>query len=267
MAFSKLLKDKRKLTITNDMAKLDGALIGLPLSPFWRRSLAMLVDLFLMALIAIPLLIGLYYAKLRLLNPELYQAAIAVISDSGSDQQKKLFTQLNFEILQLIGREAPEKLPADLAEPFKNGNELLLRSNIDEYSWNYNLTFLNSRNKLTQFNGCEKIANIGPDVIAGNFFSILNIGVTFMLYFTIFNCLLQGATPGKKLLRIRVVRLNGQKMTLYESFGRAGGYSASIATLGFGFLEALWHPNRQTVHDRISSTVVVCQPRKQKLPS
>ena len=46
------------------------------------------------------------------------------------------------------------------------------------------------------------------------------------------------------------------------AFGRAGGYSASLSTFGLGFLEALWNPNRQTIHDRISGTVVLRCSRK-----
>ncbi len=30
-----------------------------------------------------------------------------------------------------------------------------------------------------------------------------------------------------------------------------------LSTFGLGFLEALWNPNRQTIHDRISGTVVL----------
>ena len=38
---------------------------------------------------------------------------------------------------------------------------------------------------------------------------------------------------------------------------RAGGYSASAATALLGFLEMIWDPNRQTLHDRIAATVVL----------
>ena len=53
-------------------------------------------------------------------------------------------------------------------------------------------------------------------------------------------------------------------MTLWDAFGRAGGYTASLSTFGLGFLEALWNPNRQTIHDRISGTVVLRCSRRQK---
>lgn len=61
---------------------------------------------------------------------------------------------------------------------------------------------------------------------------------------------------------LRVARLDGNRLSLWDAFGRAGGYSASLSTLGLGFLEACWNPNRQTVHDRISGTVVLTWPRR-----
>jgi uncharacterized RDD family membrane protein YckC len=64
---------------------------------------------------------------------------------------------------------------------------------------------------------------------------------------------MKGKTPGKTLAGIRVTVLDGRRLSLWNSFGRAGRYAASAAT---GFLEAFWHPNRQTIHDRIAGTVV-----------
>ncbi|MFO7653849.1 MAG: hypothetical protein R6X25_08525 [Candidatus Krumholzibacteriia bacterium] len=42
-----------------------------------------------------------------------------------------------------------------------------------------------------------------------------------------------------------------------EPPARTGGYGASAATALLGVFEAAWHPNRQTIHDRIADTVVV----------
>lgn len=86
----------------------------------------------------------------------------------------------------------------------------------------------------------------------------LGIGIGWTaLYFTVFTALWRGQTPGKKLLRIRVLQLNGKPLTMMDSFGRYGGYGAGIATGLFGFLQIVWDPNRQAMHDKISSTVVV----------
>jgi uncharacterized RDD family membrane protein YckC len=77
------------------------------------------------------------------------------------------------------------------------------------------------------------------------------------LYFTAFLTLWRGQTPGKKLAGVRVVRLNGQPMTLWTSFERFGGYAAGLVTGLLGFAQVYWDRNRQMIHDKIVETVVV----------
>ena len=86
------------------------------------------------------------------------------------------------------------------------------------------------------------------------------VGLVFgwgTVYFTLFLSLWKGRTPGKRLLDLRVVRLNGQPMGLYMSLERAGGYAAGVATGLLGFAQMWWDPNRQAIHDKIAETVVV----------
>lgn len=77
------------------------------------------------------------------------------------------------------------------------------------------------------------------------------------LFFTIFLARWKGRTPGKKLLGLRVVRLSGEPMGWWPAFERFGGYAASLATGSLGFLQILWDPNRQGVHDKVVGTVVI----------
>jgi hypothetical protein len=79
----------------------------------------------------------------------------------------------------------------------------------------------------------------------------------FGLYFTLVLAWWNGYTPGKRLLHIRVYRLDGRPMTLWSSFERFGGYAAGPATGLLGFAQVFWDPNRQGIHDKISGTVVV----------
>ncbi|MGO4894373.1 RDD family protein [Flavobacterium sp. W21_SRS_FM6] len=76
-------------------------------------------------------------------------------------------------------------------------------------------------------------------------------------YFSIFTAWLRGQTPGKKLLGIKVIKLDGKEPNLWESFGRYGGYGAGFATGLLGFLQVYWDPNRQAIQDKISHTVVI----------
>lgn len=77
------------------------------------------------------------------------------------------------------------------------------------------------------------------------------------LYFTALTGLLKGQTLGKKLLGIKIIKLDGSAMTTWESFGRYGGYGAGIATGLMGFLQIYWDPNRQAIQDKISETLVI----------
>ncbi|MGB3465598.1 MAG: RDD family protein [Cyclobacteriaceae bacterium] len=82
-------------------------------------------------------------------------------------------------------------------------------------------------------------------------------GFVSVLYFGVLNYYFQGQTLGKKICKIRVVKLNGKPMTFRGSVERATGYTASGALFFYGFLQYFWDPNRQTTHDKITETIVI----------
>jgi uncharacterized RDD family membrane protein YckC len=93
------------------------------------------------------------------------------------------------------------------------------------------------------------LRNIGED---------LGLGLGWSgLYFTAFVVLWRGQTPGKRLVGVRVVRLDGIPIGWWAAFERFGGYAAGLATGLLGFLQVFWDPNRQAVQDKISGTVVI----------
>lgn len=77
------------------------------------------------------------------------------------------------------------------------------------------------------------------------------------LYLTVMLSWWKGQTIGKKLMGVRVVRLDGEPITWWVAFERAGGYAAGFATGLLGFAQVYWDANRQAIHDRIVGTVVV----------
>jgi len=79
------------------------------------------------------------------------------------------------------------------------------------------------------------------------------------LYLTIFLSWWNGQTVGKRAMGIRVVRLDGEPITWWIAFERAGGYAAGLATGLLGFAQVYWDANRQAIHDRIVGTVVVIE--------
>ncbi len=94
-----------------------------------------------------------------------------------------------------------------------------------------------------------------------NFTNWYSLGF-IVLYFGLFSYWGHGQTPGKRLLKIRVVSLVHEHISLWHSIERALGYGASALELGFGFLQYIIHPNKQTVHDRIAETIVITLKKK-----
>lgn len=76
-------------------------------------------------------------------------------------------------------------------------------------------------------------------------------------YFSITTAWLGGQTLGKRILGIKVIKLDGSELSLWESFQRYGGYGAGLATGLMGFAQVYWDANRQAVQDKISETLVI----------
>ena len=77
------------------------------------------------------------------------------------------------------------------------------------------------------------------------------------VYTTVLLSATNGQTLGKRIFGIRVVRLDGERISWWVAFERAGGYAAGFATGLLGFVQVYWDSNRQAIHDRIVGTVVV----------
>ncbi len=95
-----------------------------------------------------------------------------------------------------------------------------------------------------------------------------DLGIGFgwaVFYFTVFVGWTNGQTIGKKICQIKIVRLDGGPLDLWQAFSRQGGYGAGFATGLLGFLQIFWDPNRQAIQDKGSGTVVI-QLNKPKQP-
>lgn len=66
-----------------------------------------------------------------------------------------------------------------------------------------------------------------------------------------------GQTPGKMLLRVKVVRWDGEEIGYGRAFVRGMGYYLSFALLGMGFLWVLVDPRRRGLHDVLAGTAVI----------
>ena len=81
--------------------------------------------------------------------------------------------------------------------------------------------------------------------------------VLFAPVYMLFFWIAAGQTPGKAIMGVRVVRLNGKRMTLLAGIRRLVGYAIAIIPLGLGFWWVLWDDRRQGWQDKIAGTCVV----------
>ena len=80
-----------------------------------------------------------------------------------------------------------------------------------------------------------------------------------LLYFGFFLWRGNGRTPGKRLMKIRVISLVHTHMTFWHSVERALGYGAAALEGGFGFIQYFLHPYRRCAQDRLAETIVVTE--------
>lgn len=76
-----------------------------------------------------------------------------------------------------------------------------------------------------------------------------------------------GQTPGKMLLRIRVIDVHGDEPSWRQALLRPIGYLVSWLPLGLGFLWAAVPPEKRALHDRLLGTRVVTVPRGAARPA
>ncbi len=102
-----------------------------------------------------------------------------------------------------------------------------------------------------------KNRNIHFDFDYHNLYSLASI----VLYFGFSLYWGNGRTLGKRLLKIRVVSLAHEHLSIWHCLERALGYGASALEGGLGFLQYFTDPACRTVHDRIAGTIVIDERR------
>lgn len=104
---------------------------------------------------------------------------------------------------------------------------------------------------ISLMNDPEYLGSIG--VAVAGFYTLL-----FIAYFTYFQGL-SGRTPGKKLLGLQVVSVDGRPISFGTAFLRSVGYlvSSLLFTIPLGYIWAAFDKRKQAWHDKIAGTVVI----------
>jgi uncharacterized RDD family membrane protein YckC len=91
---------------------------------------------------------------------------------------------------------------------------------------------------------------------------LLLIQLVSWLYFAAFESSPWQATPGKKVLGLRVTDLEGKRLSFIRASGRYFGKIISWLLLGLGFVLAGFTEKKQALHDMLASCLVLRDPSK-----
>jgi uncharacterized RDD family membrane protein YckC len=114
--------------------------------------------------------------------------------------------------------------------------------------------FINTMRSVLQNQSLIQIpvlSSTGTFVLAGT-----GATVVIALYFAFFWSV-AGRTPGKAFMGLRVVTLDGGRLSFVRSLVRVFGYALSTAFFFIGFLWILVDNRRQGLHDKLARTYVV----------
>ena len=226
-------------------------LLGQPLASPRRRCVAAGIDV---VLLAVPtLLVALGAAALSLfVSDRAGFDAIRHVSRMGDKDAAVAQAELRGLAQLLVRLEAPG-LPPAVAVAVEEGHLDQAADLLRDRNINFGLKFGESvEEKLPPKTIQLPVERLIPSSVR----TIALLGVP-ALYFAGFTRSRRGATPGKRLLGIRVVRLDGERLSWLESLERFVGYVHIPATAFVSLLDFWRDPNRRLPHDRTVHTAVL----------
>ena len=108
----------------------------------------------------------------------------------------------------------------------------------------------------------DTVMTLFPPVLidADRLYQIVIAGVVVVVTaagYYLFFWILMGQTPGKMLLGIRIVSLDGSRLTFWQALRRFIGYFLSALALYAGYWWVLIDNRRQGWHDKLAGTIVI----------
>lgn len=247
----------RRRIVTDEPYRIEPALLGRPLASFRRRAAAFVVDLALVGILIVALFVGLTALSFHRRDGRLF-ADLRAARAAPQTERPALYADVGGRFLAIMVERDPDLLDETSTAILRDDGAAALWKHLNPEG-ELELVVANGEPTIVPASENQGL-KVGTGALMGGMANLFNAGLLSVVWFTAVTRLGRGRTPGKTLLRTRVVRLDGRPLSWWDCFGRAGGYSASAATAMLGFLEAAWHPNRQAIHDRIAGTVVVRDP-------
>lgn len=255
MPLSRANRTKRQRNVTEEPFALADSVKGRPLASVKRRAAAILFDALIVAIVGTPLLLAISFGAMYLQTPTLASTLLSVATFEQPDDAARGLA----EILALAVERRPAAVPERYAELLAAGNIDAVARMLEDDP--VNLTGDFGSREGSYYDPVEDRIYLRRDLLFGPLAGYVGYLAIALAYFTLTAWIGRGRTLGKRLFGMRVVRLGGEPLRLRDSFSRAGGYAASLSTACLGFVEAMWDPNRQALHDRVAGTVVVREQR------
>lgn len=260
---------ERRRWVTPEPLNVAPALVGLPLATPWRRALAMLVDLAVVGLVAesgdLWLFAGLVLVVVQLRHPRHGQQVRRRLGWLLAALLVWLAASQAWQLWHSPGRErAAAAIEADLKADLKAGSAAASApagaSAAERRGADDDLAEAEARIAALE-DQLEAARDARPKTVREQAEDLLDaLASRFgwgIVYFSLLPAWWGGQTLGKRALRLRVLQLTGQPVTVMTSLKRYGGYAAGLATGGLGFAQIFWDPNRQGLQDKAAHTVVV----------
>jgi uncharacterized RDD family membrane protein YckC len=97
----------------------------------------------------------------------------------------------------------------------------------------------------------------GATIMAATVGPLLACGAFAFFYSVWLEASVWQATPGKRIMGLKVVDLDGRRIGLGRSSCRNLAKALSVLTLGVGYLMPLWSRRNQALHDKVAGCLVV----------
>lgn len=203
----------------------------------------------------------------RIENPKIFEPE-AVVS-AMNELKKRSGETISFEPAEnyLEEQEKKKKAQADA--------QLDEQKIIDEYERQIKGKMANFWERLLAYILDIAIAIVPYFFILGSLFSVLEIRyqetrhyvyqtigmLIWLMYFVFWESSNLQATPGKLLLKLKVVNKKGHKINVGTAILRFFSRILSALIVGIGFLMILTNPRKRALHDILSKTAVVKRKR------
>lgn len=242
--------------LTDEPLRVSDELIGLPLASPLRRAFALAVDWAVLVLPSIAVALGAALLSLRLSDPGGYRALLGLWRGTAIEPAAR------HELLRdaaplLVHADAPG-LPAAVAAAVEEGDLDRAARLLENVDFMFALSVgPHSEAPLAKNQVRIELEHMIPKALRAA--AVYGVAAA---YFTLLTRGRRGGTLGKRVAGIRVARLDGERLSLRDSFERFSGYLHIPSSLGMALLD-LWHdPNRRLPHDRVVHTAVVRNVRR-----